>query len=173
MPKFTLSLFALALTLSAAAVAAPQNPPLPFPPPSLNPPSAPVPYRHGYYLFLADTPIACEQCYVPLLLTIAPLEEIAKDPAGQDCDLITTYERDSIYLMNGIVHVAPADIAAAPRTIRVRKRNYRYQEITAAEILHLLEHPLGTIPVSRTFFHSDLPPGPPLDALIAALRAVK
>jgi len=133
----------------------------------------PAIYRHGYYLFLADPPVACEACYVPLLLTAGPLEEIAKSSGGRDADLITTYERDSIFQMNGIVHVAPADIEAAPRTVRVRNRNYRYQEITAAEILHLLEHPHGTIPISRPMLHSDLPPGPGLDALIAAFRAVK
>ncbi len=169
MRKYILPL--IAFTLSAA-VAAPQDRPFPVAP-LPEPPAPAATYRHGYYLFLSDPPFACEQCYVPLLLTAAPLEETAKDPAGQDCDLITTYERDSIYLMNGIVHVAPADIVAAPRTIRVRKRNYRYQEITATEILHLLEHPEGTIPVSRTFFHSDLPLGPTLGSLIAAFRAVK
>jgi len=132
-----------------------------------------APYRHGYYLFLADLPVACEACYVPLLLTVAPLEEIAKTSGGQEADLITTYERDSIFQMNGIVHVAPSDVDAAPRTIRVRKRNYRYQEITAAEILRLLQHPNGTIPVSRPMLHSELAPGPGLDALIAAFRAVK
>ena len=131
-----------------------------------------APYRHGYYLFLADLPVACEACYVPLLLTAEPLEEIAKSPGGEDADLITTYERDSIFQMNGIVHVAPAEIEAAPRTILVRKRNYRYQEITAAEILRLLQHPHGTIPVSRPMLHSDLPPGPSLEALIAAFRTV-
>jgi len=151
------------LVLAFSVVAAPQD----------RLPAAPAPYRHGYYLFLSDPPIACEQCYVPLLLTAAPLEEIAKDPPGQDCDLITTYERDSIFQMNGIVHVTSRDVEAAPRTIRLRKRNYRYQEITTAEILHLLEHPLGTIPVSRPFLHSDLPPGPSPDALIAGFRAVK
>jgi len=132
-----------------------------------------APYRHGYYLFLADLPVACEACYVPLLLTAEPLEEIAKTSGGQDADLITTYERDSIFQINGIVHVAPSDVDAAPRTIRVRKRNYRYQEITAAEILRLLQHPNGTIPVSRPMLHSELAPGPGLDALIAAFRAVK
>jgi hypothetical protein len=131
------------------------------------------PYRHGYYLFLADPPAACEVCYVPLLLTSAPLEATSKNPAGQDCDLITTYERDSIFQMNGVVHVVSADIESAPRTIRVRARHYRYQEITAAEILRLLENPRGTIPVSRPFLHSDLPPGPSLEQLIAAFRAVK
>jgi hypothetical protein len=131
------------------------------------------PYRHAYYLFLADPPVACEACYVPLLLTVAPLEEVVKDPAGQDCVWITTYERDSIWQVNGIVHVASGDIAAAPRTVRVRKRNYRYQEIAATEVLKLFENPLGTIPISRPMLHSDLPPGPSLEDLKAAFRPVK
>lgn len=158
MRKLTLSALALALFALAAA--------------SQDQPPATAPYRHAYYLFLSDPPVACEQCYVPLLLTAAPLnEDMAKNPAGEDCDLITTYERDSIYVMNGIVHVSPNEIAAAPRTIRLRKRNYRYQEITAAEVLHLLEHPMGTIPVSRTYIRSDVPPGPGLEDLKAAFRA--
>lgn len=172
MRKSRITSFSLLLALSSAAVAAPQNNPFTMRPP-LELPSAPSPYRHAYYLFLSDLPIACEQCYVPLLLTVVPLEEIAKDPAGQDGDLITTYERDSIYQFGRIVHVPPADIVAAPRTIRVHKRNYRYQEITAAEVLHLLEHPMGTIPVSRTNFVSELPAGPRIDDLITGFRAVK
>jgi hypothetical protein len=136
-------------------------------------PAAAAPYRHGYYLFLTNLPVLCEACYIPLLLTTAPLEEIAKNPGGQDADLISTYERDSIFQFNGIVHVMPADITVGPRSIRLRNRVYRYQEITAAEILHLLEHPEGTIPVSRPILHSDLPPGPGLDQLIAGFHAVK
>jgi len=136
-------------------------------------PAAPALYRHGYYLFLSDPPIACEQCYVPLLLTVAPLEEVAKTPGGEDADMITTYERDSLFQMNGIVHVDSADVQAGPRTICVRKRNYRYQEITAAEVLRLFERPLGTMPISRPILRSTLPPGPPLESLIAGFRAVK
>jgi hypothetical protein len=159
--KYLLTLLALSAVFSASAGSAPQD----------RPGAVPV-YRHAYYLFLADAPNACEACYVPLLLTSAPLEETAKNPVGQDCDLITTYERDSIFQFNGIVHVAPGDIAAPPRTIRVRNRNYRYQEITAAEVLRLLENPQGTIPVSRPFLHSDLPPGPSVESLIADFRAL-
>jgi len=133
----------------------------------------PSSWRHAYYLFLSDPPVACELCYVPLLITAAPLEEIAKEPAGGDCDLITTYERDSIFQHNGIVHIAPGDVQAAPRTIRVRKRNYRYQEISAAEVLKLLENPHGSIPVSRPLLRSDLPSGPSLEELKVAFRAVK
>ncbi|HKO04308.1 MAG TPA: hypothetical protein VJW51_06150 [Candidatus Acidoferrales bacterium] len=157
-----LTVLALSLALSAAATSAPQN--------RTN---AASDYRHAYYLFLADPPNACEACYVPLLLSVAPLEEIANDPAGRDCDLITTYERDSIFQLNGIVHVAPRDVQPAPRTIRVRSRSYRYQEITAAEVLRLLENPQGTLPVSRPFLPSELPPGPSVDKLIAGFRAAK
>jgi len=130
-------------------------------------------YSHGYYLFLADPPVACEQCYVPLLITHDSLGEIAKQAEGQICVLITTYERDSIWQVNGMVPVKPADIEGAARIIRMRKRTYRYQEVTAAEIVRLLEHPLGTIPISRIPLHSDLPPAPSLEALIAAFRAAK
>jgi hypothetical protein len=166
MRKPILCAVALALACSAAGKAAPQDRAAPAA-------VAGAPYRHAYYLFLADPPNGCEACYVSLLVTSATLEETAKNPGGQDGDLITTYERDSIYQLNGIVHVASRDIAAPPRTIRVRGRNYRYQEITATEILRLLENPMGTIPVSRPFLHSDLPPGPSVEKLIADFRAVK
>ncbi len=138
---------------------------------SAQEPASPTPtYRHGYYLFLADPLVACEACYVPLIVTADPLEEIAKRPEGQSCVLITTYERDSIWQVNGMITLKPADIELAPRIIRARKRTYRYQEVTAAEILHLLEHPMGTIPISRPMLHSDLPPGPSLEELKAAFR---
>jgi hypothetical protein len=130
-------------------------------------------YRHGYYLFLADTPVACEACYVPLLVTTGTLEEVAKRPEGESCVLITTYERDSIWQIKGMVQVKPAEIQAAPRIVRVRNRSYRYQEITAAEILHLLENPSGTIPISRILPYSDLTPGPSREQLIADFRATR
>ena len=164
MYKPMLLVAAVVLACSASGSPAPQDRATPGAP-------AAAPYRHGYYLFLSDPPHACEQCYVPLLLTAVPLEETAKNFQGQDGDLITTYERDSIYQFNGLVQISPGDIQSAPRTIRLRGRNYRYQEITAPEILRLLENPMGTIPVSRTFLRSDLPPGPGLQELIAAFRA--
>jgi len=128
-------------------------------------------WRHGYYLFLADPPAGCEACYVPLLITAAPLEEAAKGSAALDGVLVTTYERDSIYQSNGMVKVPTADIQPAPRMVRVRNRSYRYQEIGAREVLRLMENPMGTIPISRPFLRSDLPPGPSLEELIAAFRA--
>lgn len=130
-------------------------------------------YRHGYYLFLADAPVACEACYVPLLLTSDSLEVAATRPESQSCVLITTYERDSIWQLNGVIQVKPAEIQSAPRIVRVRTRSYRYQEINAAEILHLLGNPMGTIPISRIFLHSDLPPGLTREQLIADFRALR
>ena len=67
-------------------------------------------YGHAYYLFLSSTPVGCEDCYVPLLITKESLEEIAQDKANADCALITTYERDSIWHNEGLVSVAPTDI---------------------------------------------------------------
>jgi len=159
--RFTLLALTLAVLAAGPAVRAQE------------PARAAPAYRHAYYLFLSDTPVMCEACYVPLLITVDPLEEIAKQPEGAACVLITTYERDSIWQINGMVQVKRADIEAAPRTIRVRNRNYRYQEITAAEVLRLFEKPMGTIPISRPLLHSDLPPGPSLEALKAAFRDVK
>jgi len=163
MPRQSVSFLALlAFFISAGAARAKQD----------RPAAAPS-YGHAYYLFLADEPVACEACYVPLLITVTPLEETAKNPAGQDCMLITTYERDSIFQMNGIVRVTKGDVQAAPRMVRVRKRSYRYQGITASEVLKLLENPQGTIPISRTTLHFDLASGPSLENLKAAFRAAK
>jgi hypothetical protein len=67
-------------------------------------------YRHAYYLFLSGTPVGCEDCYVPLLITTESLEQIAQDRTKAACALITTYERDSIWHNEGLVSVAPTDI---------------------------------------------------------------
>ena len=130
-------------------------------------------FRHGYFLFLAEPPVACEACYVPMLLTVDSIEDIARRAGGQDAVLITTYERDSIFQVDGMVHITPGDIQSPPRILRVRKRSYRYQEIAPSEVLRLLEHPQGTIPISRPMLHSDLPPAPSLEQLSADFRAVK
>ncbi len=130
-------------------------------------------YRHAYYLFLAETPKGCEECYVPLLVTTGALEETAKGKQNEPCVLITTYERDSIWHNDGIVLVAPGDIEAAPRIVQVRSRKYRYQEISSAEVLRLFEKPTGSIPISRPMLpRADLP-GPSLEELISAFQNMK
>jgi len=128
------------------------------------------PFRHAYYLFLSGTPSGCEDCYVPLLITAAPLEKAAKAPTKAACALVITYERDSIWHNDGMVSVAPEEIEASPRIIHLRGRKYRYQEISSAEALRLFEHPQGTIPVSRPVLPQAASPGPSLEDLASAFR---
>ena len=130
-------------------------------------------YRHAYYLFLAETPKGCEDCYVPLLLTVEPLKTLANAKGPQAGVLIVTYERDSIWHDDGIVSFAPGDIEAAPRTIRLRGRSYRYQEVSSAEVVKLLENPRGTIPISRPYLPPASAPGPSIEELISELRDAK
>lgn len=131
------------------------------------------PHRHGYYLFLVGPPRGCEDCYIPLLITRKSLEEMKSSSSSEDCVLITTYERDSIWHNEGLLRLAQGDINAAERKVSARNRTFRYQEISAGEILKLLENPGGTIPISRIFVHSDLPAGPDLKELIADFRLLK
>jgi len=131
-----------------------------------------LPYRHAYYLFLAGTPNGCEDCYVPLLITKDPLDEIAQASGKADCVLIITYERDSIWHNEGMIAVAPGEVEASPRIIHMRGRRYRYQEISSTEALKLLEKPLGTIPISRPMLPKAASPGPAIDDLAAAFRAL-
>jgi hypothetical protein len=130
----------------------------------------PSTYRHAYYLFLAGAPTGCEDCYVPLLITKEPLEQLAKVKGNETCVLIITYERDSIWHDEGIVSVASGDIEVAPRIIHLRGRNYRYQEIGSLEVLKVLQNPMGTIPISRPVLPNTTSPGPTLQELISAFR---
>jgi len=131
-------------------------------------------YRHAYYLFLAGTPRGCEECYVPMLVSIEPLEQVEKASAENTrCVLITTYERDSIWHQDGIVLVAHTDIETATRMVQVRGRKYRYQEISASEVLKLFMKPMGTIPISRPMLPRADVPGPTLEELIAYFQKIK
>jgi hypothetical protein len=126
-------------------------------------------YRHAYYLFLSGPPVGCEDCYVPLLITTESLEQIAQNKTKAECALITTYERDSIWHNEGLVSVGPTDVEKPPRILHLRGRRYRYQEISSAEALRLLQNPLGTIPISRPQLPSGTS-GPSLEAIALALR---
>lgn len=126
-----------------------------------------APPPHAYYLFLAGTVPGCEDCYVPLLVSQQSLEEIAASGKERAVVLITTYERDSIWKVERGVSLAGADVAAAERTVRLRNRRYRFQEIGSAEVLRLLEKPEGRIPISRTM---PVPSRESLGDLIAAFR---
>lgn len=106
-------------------------------------------YQHAYYLFLADAPKGCEDCYIPLLITQTALEELQQVEVIGDAVLIITYERDSIWEIEPPMTIGRADINLAARKIRLKDRSYRYQEITPAEVVKLLENPTGRIPISR------------------------
>jgi hypothetical protein len=130
-------------------------------------------YHHGYYLFLAGTPQGCEDCYVPLLLTRKNIEDPGEHAAPQDCVLLTTFERDSIWHYDGLVRVGQSEINAAERKVRIFDRTYRYQEVGASEVLRLLQNPLGKIPISRPFLPAKLPPGPELEQLVSDFKSTK
>lgn len=131
-------------------------------------------FRHAYYLFLSGTPRGCEGCYIPLLISSEPLQQIANAPTEKArCVLITTYERDSIWHEDGIVMVAAGDVEATPRMIELRGRKYRYQEISAVEALGLFTKPMGTIPISRPMLPAADVPGPTLGELISDFRSTE
>jgi len=108
-----------------------------------------VAYKHAYYLFLDGAGSGCQSCYVPLLITQNSLEKIGAAGKGEEGVLIITYERDSIWQNKGAVPLHAEQIEAAPRIVRLNVNRYRYQEISAAEALKLLENPGGSIPISR------------------------
>ena len=139
-------------------------------------PTAPTPtappggaFRHAYYLFLIQRPVGCEDCYVPLLFTSHPLEELAKQKRDETCVVVPTYERDSIVGFERDVPVPSSAVEPRGRQLRLRERLYRYQEVSAPEVLRLLEHPEGTIPISRTSQMAVPAPGR-LKDLIASFR---
>jgi hypothetical protein len=93
---------------------------------------------HAYYLFLAGAPQSCEDCYVPLLITQRPLEDVSS-PGRDGAVLITTYERDSIWKVErgvslAATHVSAAERRSAPRTaISVSGGHSRRGPATAGE----------------------------------------
>jgi hypothetical protein len=136
-----------------------------------RPPSAPPAYRHAYYLFLAQPSESCEACYVPLLLTSMRLDDRAQNTRFEAC-VVTTYERDSISRIERAVPMSPSDVTPGSRQVQVKERTYRYQEVTASEVLRLLEKPEGTIAIHRTL-EMRVPSSDELADLIASFRAVK
>jgi hypothetical protein len=130
----------------------------------------PAPYKHAYYLFLEGGSSGCEECYVPLLITRNSLEQIAAGGRFEEGVLIITYERDSIWQDKGKVPLYAVHILSKERIVRLNGKRYRYQEISAGEVLKLLENPMGTIPISRPK-GTGLPADSPILAeLIAAFK---
>ena len=85
---------------------------------------------------------------------------------------ITTYERDSIWHVNGLALITSAAIERSSRKIFFRGRNYRYESAPRGQVLHLLEHPMGTIPISRINLPNAEMPGANLADLIAGFHTI-
>ncbi|HKD79810.1 MAG TPA: hypothetical protein VKH81_08965 [Candidatus Angelobacter sp.] len=132
-----------------------------------------VAYKHAYYLFLDGAGTGCQSCYVPLLITQNSLEKIGAAGKGEEGVLIITYERDSIWQNKGTVHLHAEQIEAVPRIVRLNVNRYRYQEISAAETIKLLENPGGTIPISRTSVQGMDLGKPTLEELISAFKSLQ
>lgn len=124
-------------------------------------------YSHAYYLFVEGVQ-GSENCYIPLLITKRPLEEVAKSGKEEACVLIITYEWDSIWHDDGIVTLTPQAVQASERILHLRDKKFRYQEIAPSEVIKLLENPMGTIPISRPLLPKATTPGPTFEELISA-----
>jgi hypothetical protein len=129
-------------------------------------------YRFGYYLVLLDTPVACERCYVPLLMSPEPFDSISTRKGSVNVVSIVTYERDSIWQMKGRALITADAIDRSSHTLHFRGRNYRYELAPANDLVHFLEHPPGTLPVSRPFMSQIEVPGGRLGDLVADLHTL-
>ena len=129
-------------------------------------------YHFAYFLFLADPPRGCEACFVPLLITANPLEEIAKSASPSTGAMIFTYERDSIWSWNGAAIIVPSAVQLSSRCIRVNNRHYRFQAASSPGVLKLLENPMGTIPISRPMVSNSFPEGIRRETLIADFHTI-
>src|SRR5262249_50087983 len=105
-----------------------------------------------------------------LLITRDALQDVAKQPDALLGVFIITYERDSVWQFRGAALVSPAAIEAHTRTIRVIGRSYRYQEVVPEQVVSLLEHPMGTVPISRPMMAEKSVPGASSAELIADFR---
>ena len=107
----------------------------------------PGPFRYAYYLFEVPAGRAgCSDCYIPLLVTREPLDK-AEEP---EAAVIVTYERDSIWtLRDHPVKLNRGAVQAGDRKVRLEGKVYRYQRVSNEEVIRLLEHPLGTLPIHR------------------------
>jgi hypothetical protein len=138
--------------------------------PNHHAPGQPL-YRFAYYLVLFDEPIGCERCYVPLLISPEPIEWLARNKGSVTVASITTYERDSIWQVNGLALIT-SDALEPSNAIHFRGRNYRYEPAPDGQVLHLLEHPLGTIPISRPALPHTEAPGASFSDLIADFHTI-
>jgi len=81
---------------------------------------------HAYFLFRSGKSEGCAECYIPLLLSTAPIESSAGAPP--DVEVIVTFERDSIWEIRDPATIR--EIEPKARTLRLDGRPYRYQEVS-------------------------------------------
>lgn len=98
--------------------------------------------------------------YIPLLLSRRPIEELSlvdnlvTEPLlDATAVMVITYAKDSIWNDNGhpfkpISSAGTVDSAA--RLAVLNGKTYPYSNASIAEVVSLLEHPLGTISIHRT-----------------------
>src|SRR5262249_10417501 len=121
--------------------------------------------RHAYFLFRSGRSEGCAECYVPLVLSAAPIG--SSSTATPDVVVIVTFERDWIW----DIRDRPATISEVEpkaRTLRLDGKPYRYQEVPMEEAIRLLRNPLGSIPISRPMA-VDAPTSPRSRALLLRL----
>ena len=124
--------------------------------------AGPAPFRYGYSLF--EVPAGrtgCSDCYIPILVTREPLG--GSEPL--EAVVIVTYERDSVWrLGDQPVTLERGAVQAGKRKVRFEGKVYRYQRVPNEEMVRLLEHPFGTLPIHR--------PALPIDPKAERLRKV-
>ena len=111
-------------------------------------PDGEPPFSHVYYLFVSHA-TGCEECYIPMLITRAPIDKSNLDKGPIDNVVVITFERDSIWRWEDPILLDNHAVLLPERTLRWNKEIYRYQEVDRSEAIRLLLNPLGTIPISR------------------------
>lgn len=103
----------------------------------------------------------CSDCYIPVLVTREPLDRSEQLEAV----VIVTYERDSVWTFaDQPVKLERGAVQAGERKVRFEGKVYRYQRVPNDEVIRLLEHPFGTLPIHR--------PALPIDPKAERLRKV-
>jgi len=122
----------------------------------------PAPFRYCYSLF--EVPAGrsgCSDCYIPILVT----RELLDRKEQLETVVIVTYERDSVWTFaDQPVKLERGAVQAGERKVRFEGKVYRYQRVPNEEVIRLLEHPFGTLPIHR--------PALPIDPKTERLRKV-
>jgi hypothetical protein len=109
--------------------------------------------RSAYAYWLDDSNVAR---YVDLLLASEPLSTLrdgtAARPRSSRALIVTTYQKDSIWNMDGHPF-RPVDrveeLDPDTHSVRINGKSYRYSKASLDEVVTLLRHPEGTIPIAR------------------------